>query len=313
MGEEANFGLERLAGGERKRRDESCPAPDEWASLAAGLVDAGQKETMLQHAGQCDGCGALLHAVMEDFSPEEDRVPLESFASSRPKWQREMAGKMAGPSTRGRVVPFPVKTWLARAAAVVLAAGAGWMGWNYWAAADPERLIARAYTQQRPFDFRVGNAENAPVRVERGAANRPAALIEAEAAIAGKLERDPSNPRWLALRARVELMEHDSSGAIANLDGALKQKPGDPDLLADLGAARAVSGDYADAAQMLVRSLEAKPDNAAAVFNLALVYQRMESYADAERQWRRYLELDKAGAWNSEARTRLAEVERRRP
>jgi Flp pilus assembly protein TadD len=108
-------------------------------------------------------------------------------------------------------------------------------------------------------------------------------------------------------------MEHDSSGAIATIERALKQKPGDPDLLADLGVARAVSGDYADAAQTLVRSLQAKPDNAAAVFNLALVYQRMESYADAERQWRRYLELDKAGAWNSEARTHLAEIERRRP
>jgi hypothetical protein len=35
----------------------------------------------------------------------------------------------------------------------------------------------------------------------------------------------------------------------------------------------------------------------------------MNFYADAERQWRRYLELDTAGAWRLEAQARLAEVQ----
>jgi tetratricopeptide (TPR) repeat protein len=288
-------------------------------------LEPGRREALLAHACECDSCGALLHAVVEDFSGEatsEERQSLEALESSKPEWRARMAGQMVAASSRGRLIPMRITAWLARAAAVVVAVGAGWLGWNGWGTNDPARLIAKAYTEQRPFEFRIAGAENAPVRVERGAAGsqfeRPQALIEAEAKIARKLENDPANVRWLQLRARAELLARDPDAAIATLERAQAQKPGDPDLLADLGIAYALSAetpnraaDYARAAQVLVRSLAAKPDNAEAVFNLALVYQRMNFYADAERQWRRYLELDAAGAWRLEAQARLAEVQRK--
>jgi tetratricopeptide (TPR) repeat protein len=260
--------------------------------------------------------------VVEDFSGEasaEERQSLEALKSSTPEWRARMAGQMVAPSPRGRLIPMRITPWMAKAAAVLVAVGAGWFGWNGWVANDPARLIAEAYTQQRPFEFRIAGAANAPVRVERGAADsrfkRPQVLIEAESKIARKLENDPASARWLELRARAELLARDPDAAIAPLERALAQKPGDPDLLAELGIAYALSAetqnrsaDYARAAQVLVRSLAAKPDNPAAVFNLALVYQRMNLYSDAERQWRRYLALDTAGAWRLEAQARLAQV-----
>src|SRR5262245_53085752 len=316
--EEETSRLERLAGGPRKGRGEACPPAAEWASLAAGLLEPGRREELLAHACECDSCGALLHAVVEDFSGEatsEERQSLEALESSKPEWRARMAKQMTATSSRGRVIPI-ITPWLARAAAVVVAVGAGWLGWNSWVTSDPARLMAEAYTQQRPFEFRIAGAENAPVRVERGAVGsrfkRPQALIEAEAKIARKLENDPASVRWLQLRARAELLAQDPDAAIATLERAQAQKPGDPDLLADLGIAYALrtatpnrAADYARAAQVLVRSLAAKPDNPEAVFNLALVYQRMNQYADAERQWRRYLELDAAGAWRLEAQACL--------
>ena len=322
MADESDIRLERLAGGSRKGRGDACPPAAEWASLAAGLLEPGRREELLAHACECDSCGALLHAVVEDFSGEasaEERQSLEALKSSTPEWRARMAGQMVAASCRGRVIPMKTTPWLAKAAAVLVTVGATWFGWNGWVANDPARLIAEAYTQQRPFEFRIAGAENAPVRVEKGAAEsgfkRPQPLIEAEAKIARKLESDPASVRWLELRARAELLARNPDAAITSLERALAQKPGDSDLLADLGIAYALSAetqnraaDYARAAQVLVRSLAAKPDNAAAVFNLALVYQRMNSYSDAERQWRRYLAMDTARAWRLEAQARLAQV-----
>jgi tetratricopeptide (TPR) repeat protein len=324
--DERDIPLERLAGGPRKGRGEECPSAEEWASLAAGLMDPGRREALLAHSSQCDSCGALLHAVVEDFSEglnDEEQQALEGLPSSKPEWRRKMSAQMAAACSRWRLIPIRAAPWQAKVAALIAAAGAaGLLGWNHWVTNDPARLIARAYTQQRPFEFRVNGAEYGPVRLEKSAVGSqfkvPSALIDAEDMIARRLEDDPDSARWLQLRGRAELLAWNPEAAIVTLDRAQARKRGDPDLLADAGVAYALtaearnrSADYVRAAQFLVRSLQAKPDNATAVFNLALVYQRMTSYADAERQWRRYLELDTAGAWRSEAQNHLAEVQQK--
>ena len=322
--DEIEIRLQRLVGGPRKGRGDACPPAEEWASLAAGLVEAGRREALVAHASQCDFCGAMLHAVVEDFLEDVsgERQSLGELESSTPEWRRKMASRMAVVSSPGRVIPMKMMPWLARAAVVFVAVGVAWLGWNLWVTNDPSRLIAKAYTRQRPFEFRIPGAERAAVRLEKGAAGshfrRPPELLEAEARIARELENDPSSSKWLQLKARAELLVWDPDTAIATLQRAQARRPADPVLLADVGVAYALRAeaqnrpaDYDYAAQSLTRSLQAKPDNAAAVFNLALVYQRMSLYRDAERQWRRYLDLDAAGAWRLEAQRRLAEVERR--
>lgn len=322
MHQEEDSRLRRLAGGPRGAPGLKCPAPAEWASLAAGLAEAGRRDELLAHASQCDACGAVLHSVVEDFS--EDMTDAESQAlkaleSAKPEWQRDVARRMAD---RSRSRPTYIRTWLARAAAVLVAAGAGWLAWNQWMASDPARLIASAYTEQRPFEYRMPGAAYAPVRQERGvtsAFQRPQALNDAISRIGGELKKNPEGVKWMELSARAEMLERDPEAAIATLQHALEQKPDDADLLADLGAAYALRADdrnravdYGYAIDYLNRSLQKKPNSAEAVFNLALVYDRMNAYQLAIDEWQQYLKLDAGGAWREDAQRRLSELEQKK-
>ena len=220
-------------------------------------------------------------------------------------------------------MPIRVKPWLALGATLVLALSAAGLAWSHRIANDPERLIARAYTQQRPFEFRIAGAGHAAVRLERGSANsrfqRPADLLEAEARIARELQGDPDNVKWLALRGRAELLGWDAETSVATLQHAQEQKPDDAGLLADLGAAYALRAesqnravDYGYAIEYLSRSLKAKPDAPEALFNRAVVYDRMYLYEDGVREWLRFLEVERTPAWREEARRRLNELEQKR-
>jgi tetratricopeptide (TPR) repeat protein len=312
MHKDEDLRIRRLAGGPRAKPTEACRPAEEWAALAAGLADAATSDALLAHASGCDACGALLHALTEDFSPEMTEAEARALGeldSAQPAWQRQMAHKLALAPRRGRVIPMPVRTWLARAAALIVGVGAGWFGWEQWIAGAPARLIAEAYTQQRPFEYRIPGAEYAAVRPQsRGSVRRSAALLEAQAKIARELEKDPESVRLLELRARSEMLGWDPEAAIATLRRALARKPGDADLMADLGMAYALRAeaqnrpdDYRSAMDYLGRAVHAKPDFAEAIFNRAVVYQRMFLYDEAAREWRRYLDLDRSGAWREEA------------
>ena len=323
MSQEEITPLGGLAGGRRKAPGAGCPPLTEWASLAAGLLAAERRNELLAHASECDACGAALLAVMDDFSTElteAESRELESLESSKPEWQRQMAKRMAD-VTRGR--PEYIPTWLAIAAVVLLTVGGGWFTWNQWFASNPARLIAKAYTQQRPFEFRIPGAAHAAARQERrgmgSAFQKPSALLEAEASIARELEKHPDDVKWLELRARAEMLGREPEAAVGTLQHALERKPDDPDLMADLGMAYALRAeapnhdvDYGYAIEYLGRSLKAKPNSPEAVFNRALLYERMFLYDDAIREWRHYLELDTSGSWKVEAQRRLAELEQKK-
>jgi tetratricopeptide (TPR) repeat protein len=321
--------LRQIAEGPRQEGQPECPSAGDWASLAAGLVDPARQDKLLAHASDCDACGTALRAVVEDFSEDMNAGELRAIDildSSKADWQSDVARRMAQASRPARPIPIAVRThpaiWLARAAAVVIAVGAGWLSWDRWNAGEPTRLIAQAYGQQRPFDWRLPGAAYGPVRRERGAASspqKPAALQKAEYEIKEKLEKQPDDVHALDLSAQVEMLEADPETAIATLQHALERKPDDPGLLAALGMAYALRAegqsrdvDYAFAIENLRRSLKSKPDVPAVVFNLALVYERMYLYPDAIEQWRHYLDLDKSGDWNKEAQRRLAELEQKK-
>jgi tetratricopeptide (TPR) repeat protein len=322
MHEEEIALLGRLAAGPRPAPGPKCPPATEWAELAAGLVSEGRKNELMAHAGGCDACGAVFGAVMSDFSNDLTDAEiglLASLESSRPEWQRRMAKQMADIS---RDRPAHNRMWLAKAAAAVLAAGGGWLAWTQWVADDPARLIAKAYAQQRPFEYRIPGAAHAPVRQERRAVaafQRPATLSEAEGTIATELEKHPDDVKWLELRARAEMLDRDPAAAISSLQRALERKPDDPALTADLGMAYALRAEvsnrdinYGFAIEYLGRSLKSKPDDAVALFNRAVVYEQMLLYDDAIRDWHRYLELDPSGPWRAEAQQRVAGLEQKK-
>jgi len=313
--------LKRLAAGPRPTPGPGCPSPPEWAELAAGQVTERRTKELLAHSVGCDACGAVLRAVMDDFSmdlTEAESSLLVSLESSKPEWQRKMAKRMADIAGER---PVHNRNWLPAAAAALLAVGGGWLSWTQWIANDPARLIATAYTQQRPFEYRIPDAAHAAVRRERSAETafqRPAALIHAEATIARELEKHPDDAKWLDLRARAEILGRDPETAISALLRALERKPDDSGLAADLGMAYALRAemsnrdiDYASAIEYLGRSIKAKPGNPVALFNRAVLYERMLRYEDAIRDWRRYLELDPSGPWREEAQQRLAGLEQK--
>jgi CHAT domain-containing protein len=220
-------------------------------------------------------------------------------------------------------MPVRVKPWLALGTTLVLILCAAWLVRSHRIANDPERLIAKAYTQQRPFEFRIAGAGHAALRLERGSATslfqRPADLLEAEARIARELQGDPDNVKWLALRGRAELLAWDSEASVATLQHAQEQKPDDAGLQADLAVAYALRAesqnravDYGYAIEYLSRSLKAKPDSPEVLFNRAVVYERMYLYEDGVREWRRFLEVERSSAWREEAGRRLNELEQKR-
>jgi tetratricopeptide (TPR) repeat protein len=61
----------------------------------------------------------------------------------------------------------------------------------------------------------------------------------------------------------------------------------------------------------LERALVADPDYADALFNLGLLHQRTDRYTDAAAYWRRYLALDSASSWASQAKRALKYCEMR--
>jgi len=323
MQQEWDTRLHRLAGGRRRAPAADCPPATEFASLAAGLTAAPRSDELLAHAAQCDACGAILHAAVEDFSAPPTDAELQSFAelpSSSEAWQLQAARKIVRASGRGGVISMPRRSRLAWAAAVAVATAASWLAWEQWGASDPARLIADAYSQQRPFDFRIPQAAYSDLRVERGANGssfqQPPALLEAEAKVARELAREPDSVKWLSLRARAEMLTWDPGTSILTLQRALDRKPGDPDLTADLGMAYALRADaekrdldYAYAIEYLGRSLKARPNSPVTVFNRAIVYERLHLNDEAAQDWRHYLELDPAGAWHEDAQRRLNQLD----
>jgi tetratricopeptide (TPR) repeat protein len=267
-----------------------CPGVDELALWMAGELDAAAAERVMSHAAECGRCAAIVRGAMEE----------------------EPAAVTVMPVRRER--PFAPRRWMALAASVVIAVGA--LLWWRAHTNQPERLLAAAYTQMRPFEFRLADAGYGPVREQRGgggsALDRPPELLEAESALQGTRQ----SAEVLALRGRADLLENQFGLAIEELTHAGSN---DPAVLADLGCAYALQGDaegraidHAHARDLLLQAVKARPNEPRFLFNLALVYERMALVNEAIDAWNRYLKLDASGPWSDEARKRLGELEQRR-
>ena len=322
MDQEEDLTLRRLVEGPKQNPGASCPAPEEWASLVAGLLTRDRRETLLDHAAACDACGPVLREVAGDLDNEITGEEAEVVASLRTATlggQRDLARRIAKES---RHPPSSWVKWMGRAAAVIVCAAGSWIAFDYWRTSEPEQLIAQAYTERRPFEYRMRDAAHGPVRAERGVGSRldrPETLLAAEAKIASELKSQPDSTRWLRLRALTEMLDRNSEEAIATLRRALDSREDDPRLLADLGMAYALraespdrTADYSSAIEYLSRALRADPRDAATLFNRAVVYERMLMYTEAAEDWRRYIEVDPQGGWAEEARHRLREIEQKK-
>jgi CHAT domain-containing protein/tetratricopeptide (TPR) repeat protein len=313
-----------------------CPEPGVWVEIAGGLTADDQTLASLEHASRCDHCGPLLRAAMSEFSElneqlsAEDERQIAALTSASVPWQKGLAHQIAATS-RGesaswwqKWVSFPR---LALAGVVLLVLFEAWIGVRNFRdhggdahrnrPADAERLLARAYTQQRTLELRIPGAAYAPLRISRGAqasfASRPPALLQAEALIARQLPSSDSG--WLQAEAQADILEGKYDAAVEALHRALELDPHSPGLLTDLATAHFQRDQLEDkkedlgaAYEYLSQALKLRPDDPVALFNRALVAEHNFLYLEALDDWDRYLKVDPNSEWSVEAREAEARV-----
>jgi tetratricopeptide (TPR) repeat protein len=149
--------------------------------------------------------------------------------------------------------------------------------------------------------------------------NNSSALIEAETLLTKRLQEKPDDPRALAERARIRLLEWDYRSAVGDLTRALATNSDDFDAKVDLATAYFESGeisgrqsDYLQAASLLNSVLARDSQNPVALFNKAIVLEHMGQRKEAAAEWREYLKVDSSGAWAKEAQNRLRDLDSNR-
>ncbi|HET9280936.1 MAG TPA: hypothetical protein VFR24_03135 [Candidatus Angelobacter sp.] len=314
----------------------ACPSEDELRNLAAGLYSDPIAQKLKTHAAACNHCGPLLREYIEDFSdsftPEEQAV-LDQLSSASPKWQRQTARKMLG---QGRKDPAPVPArdwrrffswkWMMVPAlpAVALLVVGTW----YLQRDTPEKvakLEAQAFTAQRTTEMRVPYAAHADFKQKRSGDNPsrstlPPSLNQAADKIAKHLQREPDDPQWLMLSARLDLWDWNYKSALSTLE-----KITDPQIaespeylmtrsfaLYEQSEISKESQGYLEAVGLLDKALQKKPDDPVLLFNQAIVCEKTHSYECAESDWNRLLAVEKDPQWISEARKHLDQIKEKK-
>ncbi|HEX9110291.1 MAG TPA: CHAT domain-containing protein [Terriglobales bacterium] len=324
--------LEKLKSSEPAPRQAGCPESARWREIAAAVTPPDEALANIGHASRCDHCGPLLREALAEVADlngattEAEQAQIAMLASARPEWQRDIAERMAGNT---RVAPPSAPWWkawtsvprlaMAGVALAALVAGASWMA-VYWRDSNSVGLLlARAYTEHRTLEVRLGGAAYAPLRVQRGPeasfADRPPALLKAEALIASQLPSHPSDPSWLQAKGRADLLEGKYDAAVESLRRALQLSPDSPELMVDLASAyfqRAQTEDRpldnGAAFEYLSKVLAKQPDEPVALFNRAIVSEHQFLYHQALDDWEHYLRVDARSEWADEARKRADAV-----
>jgi tetratricopeptide (TPR) repeat protein len=332
-----------------------CPSADDLRQLAAGLLPDAVAEKLTRHAATCDHCGPLLQVYTEDFaddfSPEEQAV-MAKLQSSSVQWQKKTAREMiraanavsipdvssseiagAAPSlpkkssADGARKPFfwkwaLIPGYAAVTAAICLIVSLGTVGIWYARRDTPEKvekLLAQAYTEKRPMEFRWPGAEWGPVRVTRGAGNSAlsgsSSLYEAEQILAEKHAANSSNANWLRVKAEAELLDGQSPQTpIADLNQALAMAPSSISLNLLLGIAYAQEGNISEdrgsrekALELFSKVLQLEPANPSALFNRALVYEKLGMKDQSIADLNALRQNEKDSGWAYEAKMKLDE------
>ena len=303
-----------------------CPDPGEWLRLTGHETSTAESMALLSHASSCREClnrfSASRRITAEDVSPDESEE-LGQFASSSPQWQHRLAVELANsPRPANRRWKPGLLAWAGALAAFTVILVAGLVSWWRYENA-PSRLLAEAYTRSRTFDLRVPGAAFAPVIPEQhlrgGTADRESPdLLTARAEIERNLERSPSDPHWLQLEARADLLGEKYDPAIDILDRLLAAGPVTPDLLADdasayfqRGTATGSENDRATALDYLRRADELAPGDPVILFNEAIVMEDRGQVMNAVETWNRFLKFERDPRWKEDGLRRLKALEQK--
>lgn len=314
----------------------ACPSENDLRDLAAGLCSDPIAQKLKAHAATCDHCRPLLREYTEDFSddfsPEEQAI-LDQLRSASPKWQRQTAHEMLEQAHRN---PGPVSAtdwrrlfswkWMMVPALPAVAFIA--FGLWYLQRDTPEKvakLEAQAFTEQRTTEMRVPYAAHADFKQRRSGdtpsrSALPPSLNQAAGKIAEHLEKEPDNPQWLMLSARLDLWDWNYKSALSTLE-----KITDPQItespeylmtrsfaLYEQSEISKESQGYLEAVGLLDKALQKKPDDPVLLFNQAIVCEKTHSYECAESDWNRLLAVEKDPQWTAEARRHLNQIKEKK-
>jgi cytochrome c-type biogenesis protein CcmH/NrfG len=287
-----------------------CPSMEELADYCSRPAADGNG-ALLDHLTQCARCASVVTNSLEADLP--DTVP--ALHSSTGEWRREMAQRFV---REGRNGSRFYRRYAALAAAVLIIAGTGlWLRERQLS--QPSTLLAEAYTEARPFEYRLPDRGYGAVRQTRGAGSvfdRPASLSRAESEIQRQLAIRGGDPELLSLKGQAQLLERDYEGAIDSLTRALQAKPGEAEWLSELGTAYAIRGatekrniDYEHALDLYLQARGQKPEDERNLFNLALTYEHLSLVEKARETWDELVRLTRDPGWRREAEARRAALD----
>jgi len=283
----------------------------EIAEFESGEMSAPRSKQVEIHLDRCNACRERLRDYQQ-FVLDSQAPPATDLSEEWASLQRRIR------STQRVTV---MRRWLpAAAAALILAGGLSWIAFEKLAQ-SPQRLLARAYREQRTSVFRLAGAAYGPLRQERNAGSafaRPPSLLEAQAQLAEKVKANPDDPEVLRLQGEAEMIAGDAAVSVRTLQRAADLRPEDPAVLADLGAALALRGDaegqfndYFSSLDYLSRSLHLQPQSTEVLFNRALVLEKAMLFDQAVEQWQAYLKIDSSSDWAKEAQEHLSNLQKK--
>jgi CHAT domain-containing protein/Flp pilus assembly protein TadD len=305
-----------LRSGQRHTRQPNCPDPLVWYEIASGELAPEPTQEYLQHATSCDYCGSLLSEAVSDLNDEPTPAEVKEIAalqSSRPKWQRRLAQRITGTLTPDSgTVPWWSRPRLRRFALVAAGLAVAVIAVQQLQLQIAEKLLARAYSDERPIELRMAGARHAKFTVERGSKDslmdRPPALLMAEALLSVHMGSRSADSRWLHAKARADLLDGKYEAARESLTRALQLSPKSPEILIDLATAYSQKGDYAAAFESLSQVLALKPDDPVALFNRSIVGEQLHLYRQSLDDAERYLKIEPNSEWAGEASTRANDI-----
>jgi CHAT domain-containing protein len=211
------------------------------------------------------------------------------------------------------------RLWFSMTALLLALLATSFAVWRLSSSFSVDRLLEQAYFEQRPLELRISRTPRSSVRVQRGQEisrmDRPQSLLEAEAAIAAGLRKNPGEVALLTVRGQANLLEWSYEAAITDLQQTLDQQPKSALVLNSLATAyfeRAQASnrfeDYGTAFELQSRALVQSPDDTIALFNRAITASRLYLFKQSMEDWQRYLILDAGSDWSAEARLNLDEV-----
>jgi tetratricopeptide (TPR) repeat protein len=188
-----------------------------------------------------------------------------------------------------------------------------------------EKLLAQAYAEQRTMEMRIPYAAHADFKQTRGdnasLLSSPEALRKATDVIAAKLKKNPDDPQWLLLSARLDLLDWNYRTALKALDRLTFDPIGSsPQYALSRGLALYEKAEsespgrqsYAEAVDWFGKALHEQPNNSVVLFNQAVACEKILAFDCASSDWERLLRIEKDPGWISEARQHLTAIQEKK-